>query len=334
MDEQQITLILVRSDGMFDITELVEKIEWGGRKGAAPRTAQVTLLDSSEYERSGIDVAEGHSLVFYWNGVGLFGGMVLKQDDSDERIINVTAYDLCRYLSNNHDSFSYENKTLPYIFKDICNRFNLPIGEVAECSYKIDEMSGLVTTPWDVLCDAMLETFQYTGERYYIYADMEKIHLIKRADSMINWVVEAGSNLMTYKRTRDYSSIATRVKLIGEDDKLILLEVDEELESKFGIFQEVEKPKKDLSSAKYKQIAQNKLKLSGKPDCYITITGIGITDCISGASLHLIIPELDISNVYYIDEDTHTFAANKASINGGFNHTMKLKVRLTNEIQG
>ena len=64
------------------------------------------------------------------------------------------------------------------------------------------------------------------------------------------------------------------------------------------------------------------------------VNGIGITDCISGCSLKLIIPEIDINDIFYIDEDTHIFEQNKLSINGGFNHTMKLKVRLTDEIQG
>ena len=72
MTEQQITLILVKNDEMIDITELVEQIEWSGRKGAAPRTLKVSLLDSSEYDRSGIDVQKGHNILFQWNGESMF----------------------------------------------------------------------------------------------------------------------------------------------------------------------------------------------------------------------------------------------------------------------
>ena len=303
MTEQQITLILVKNDEMIDITELVEQIEWSGRKGAAPRTLKVSLLDSSEYDRSGIDVQKGHNILFQWNGESMFYGMVLRQEDSENRIMNITAYDVCRYLANNKDSFTYENKTLTYIFRDVCERFQLPVGNVVESSYKIDKVSGLMSTPWDLLCDAMLETFQYSGERYYIYADTDKINLVKRRETMIKWIVEAGSNLITYKRLQDFSNIKTRVKLIGDKDAVILTETDENLENVFGIYQDVDKPNKDLSTSKYKQIAQNKLKFDGRPDCYIQITGIGITDCISGCSLKLIIPEIDINDICYIDEE-------------------------------
>ena len=335
MNEQQITLLLIKKDAApVDIVELIKQVEWSGRKGAAPRTLRVQLVDSSEYDRSGIDVEQGDNLVFYWNGVELFRGMILKQVDKDDRMMDVTAYDLGRYLANNRDNFSYENKTLSYIFKDICNRFEFPIGECAESSYQLDKMSGLTTTPWDVLTDAMLETFKFTGERYYIYVSDERFNLIKRKDSMINWVVESGSNLLGYTRTRDFSDIKTRVKLLGDKDSVLLLEKNEELEKIFGIYQEVEKVDKDTASSKYKQIAQNKLKFDGKPDSYIQITAIGITDCITGATLHLSIDELGISEVYYIDEDTHTFEANKSSELGGFTHQMSLKLRRTYEIQG
>lgn len=168
MTEQQITLVLVKNDEMIDITGLVEQIEWSGRKGAAPRTLKVSLLDSSEYDRSGIDVQKGHNILFQWNGESMFYGMILRQEDSENRIMNITAYDVCRYLANNKDSFTYENKTLTHIFRDVCKRFQLPVGNVVESSYKIDKVSGLMSTPWDLLCDAMLETFQYSGERYYI----------------------------------------------------------------------------------------------------------------------------------------------------------------------
>ena len=43
MTEQQITLVLVKNDEMIDITGLVEQIEWSGRKGAAPRTLNVSM---------------------------------------------------------------------------------------------------------------------------------------------------------------------------------------------------------------------------------------------------------------------------------------------------
>lgn len=330
----QMTLLLTRSDGIYDITNLVEEIKWSGRKGAAPRSLTVSLLDTSEYDRSGIDVAQGQSLVFYWNGVELFRGMIMKQVDSDDKMMRITAYDICRYLANNRDSFSYENKTLSYIFRDVCKRFEIPIGEVAECNYQTEDLSGSSSIAWDILCDAMYETYQYTGERYFIYADGEKVNLIKRKDSMILWVAETGGNITAYKRTRDFGNIITRVKLLGDEDALITQEINSELEEKFGIFQSVEKPDSDLAKSKYKQIAKNILEFDGRPDCYTDIEAVGITDCITGAAMQLIIPEISVDGVFYIDEDEHTFSADQGSFDEGFNHTMKLTLRSTNDIQG
>ena len=258
----------------------------------------------------------------------------MRQQEKHDRSCEVKAYDIGRYLANNRDSFSYKNKTLTDIFRDVCSRFRLNMGACASCSYKLDEMDGLKTTPWDVLTEAMLETFQFTGERYYIYVQGETVNLIKRKDSMINWVAETGQNIISYSRMRDYSEIKTRVKLLGEKDAVLLTETNSALENVFGMFMDVESVDKDTPKSKYKQLAQNKLKKDGKPDCYVEVSAIGITDCITGATLHVTLNGLGINQVYYIDEDTHTFGMNSKSDMGGFNHKMSLKLRLTDEIQG
>ncbi len=37
--------------------------------------------------------------------------------------------------------FTYENKTASDVFQDCCTRFGLPVGEIAECTYKIPELT-------------------------------------------------------------------------------------------------------------------------------------------------------------------------------------------------
>lgn len=55
--------------------------------------------------------------------------------------MSFTAYDNGIYLSNNKDTFVYEDKTASDIFKDVCNRFGLPIGNVDNCTYRIPELT-------------------------------------------------------------------------------------------------------------------------------------------------------------------------------------------------
>ena len=91
---------------------------------------------------SGIDVTRGNHLIFSYKGKELFRGIIMSQQQSDSRKMPITAYDNGIYLSNNKDTFVYENKTVHDIFIDVCKRFGIKYSEVAETKYKIPELTS------------------------------------------------------------------------------------------------------------------------------------------------------------------------------------------------
>ena len=129
-----VCLILVKEENYYDITQLVEQIQW---KGASCRTLSAKLIDDDGYQhaRSHIDVEQGNQCLFYYDGVELFRGIIMTQTQNNSKKMTFTAYDNRIYLANNKDTFVYENKTASEIFRDCCTRFQIPMGEVAECTY-------------------------------------------------------------------------------------------------------------------------------------------------------------------------------------------------------
>ena len=102
--------ILVKLKIGYDISDIVEKVTWSGRKNSPARSVQLQLLDDpdlGEGNRPGIDVYEGHHLIFLEDDKELFRGIIMSQSRSQDRKLTVTAYDSAIYLSNNKDSFSY-----------------------------------------------------------------------------------------------------------------------------------------------------------------------------------------------------------------------------------
>ena len=90
-----IRLLHVKRDGsIFDISGLVEQVKWGGRKGSAARTLEVSLLDSSRcgLGRTNIDIEDGQSCVFYWNDTELFRGLIMSQQQSDKQKMPIKAF--------------------------------------------------------------------------------------------------------------------------------------------------------------------------------------------------------------------------------------------------
>lgn len=317
-----INLILYRDGKTFDISELVESIKWKGRKGSAARSVSISLLDCKGAQ-SGIDVTKGHQLIFSYKGKELFRGMIMSQQQSESFKMPITAYDNGIYLSNNKDTFVYENKTVHDIFIDVCKRFGIKYSDVAKTSYKIPELTKSKTTAWDAILDAISQDFKATGTKYYVNSSKGVLSLIKRRENILQWVLETGGNIMSYTYKKSIEDIKTRLKILSDEDKVYAVKKNTELEKKIGIFQDIEKKDDDLSEAKLQEHIKETLKEISTPEISLSVETLGIPDVISGVGVYVIIDELGIKRTFYVDEDTHTFK--------GGSHTMNLALNSVNE---
>lgn len=317
-----INLILYRDGKTFDISELVESIKWKGRKGSAARSVSISLLDARR-TKCGIDVTKGHQLIFSYKGKELFRGMIMSQQQSESFKMPITAYDNGIYLSNNKDTFVYENKTVHDIFIDVCKRFGIKYSDVAKTSYKIPELTKSKTTAWDAILDAISQDFKATGTKYYVNSSKGVLSLIKRRENILQWVLETGGNIMSYTYKKSIEDIKTRLKILSDEDKVYAVKKNTELEKKIGIFQDIEKKDDDLSEAKLQEHIKETLKEISTPEISLSVEALGIPDVISGVGVYVIIDELGIKRTFYVDEDTHTFK--------GGSHTMNLTLNSVNE---
>lgn len=321
-----ISLIIIKGEQGYDVTQLVEQIKWKGRKGSSSRTLTVKLIDDDGYKhaRSEIDVEKGHQCLFSFNGTELFRGIIMTQTQSNKKMLTFTAYDNGIYLANNKDTFTYENKTATEVFKDCCTRFGLPMGEVASCSYKIPELTKSKTTAFDAIADALSLDFDATGIRHYVASEKGKLKLLTRRENILQWVIEVGQNLSTYSYTRSIEDIKTRVKMVSKEGTTIAEKSNSSLEKKIGVFQEINQPDESLTTAQINDLIASILDEKSTPERTLSVEAIGIPEVISGIGVYIIIPELGLSRTFYVDEDTHTFKDNM--------HTMSLKLNYANDL--
>lgn len=315
-----IRLLLINGSNTYDVSELVESVRWNGRKGSAGRSITVSLLDDDGRgnNRAMINVEDGHHCVFYWKNAELFRGLIMKQEQSRSKKESFTAYDTGIYLANNKDSFNYSNKTASYIFKDCCKRFNIPYLDIANTVYKIAEMPKSKTTPWDVICDALSQTYKATGVRYYPACKKDSMRLIKRTDNILQWVLETGVNISDYRMSKSIEKIKTRIKLLSKEGKVLAQAVDKSMEKKIGIFQDIDSPDDKKKQAQLSELAKSMLKEANVPERVLSLTVLGIPEVITGIGVFIFIKELGISKSYYVEEDTHTFS--------GLYHSMSLSL--------
>lgn len=304
-----------------DITQLVESVQWAGRRGSPARTLTVSLLDDDGYwhERSGIDVEQGWQCIFKWDGTELFRGIFMTQGATQKKTGKYKAYDNGIYLSNNRDTFVYEGKTASQIFSDVCSRFGLPTGEVAECGYSIPDHIKKKATGWDTIEDALSLEFDNTGTRFFVVSEKGALSLKKRKENILQWVLETGANITSYNFTKSIENVRTRIKLLSAEGTVLAEASDPGLEAKIGIMQEVETPDETLNSAQLNALANSMLAEKKQASRTLNLNDlIGIQDVISGVGVFVIIPHIAISRTLYVDSDTHTFKDNL--------HTMSLQL--------
>lgn len=323
----RIQLLVVKDKKTIDMTNLVKSVRWSGRKGSSARTITVAMIDDDGYRhaRSGIDVADGNQCVFLVDGKERFRGILMNQNQGDNKQLKFKAYDNGIYLANNKDTFVYKNKTADQVFSDVCSRFGIPTGEVAKCSYKIPEFTKSKTTGQDAVLDALSLDYKATGTRHFISSDKGKLSLLQRKDQVISFVVDGDANLYGYSYTKSIESIKTRVKMISKEGTTLAEKSNSSLEQKVGIFQEIQQPDESLTKAQVKDLVGSVLDTLDDPEETLMLNILGDSDVISGKAILVKIPHLDISRAYYVDSDDHTFEDNM--------HTMSLTLTTAAEIK-
>lgn len=311
-----------------DISNLVQEVTWSGRLGAAPRSLNATLTDDGGYGHylASIDPTKGDWCMFRWDGEELFRGIIMASTQAANKSLRFTAYDRAVHIANSRDTFVYKNITASSVFMDVCKRFGVTVYPtmVADTKHKIPELTEPQTTGWDAICAALEATYKATGVRYYPRCVRDEMRLLERRENVLQWVLETGVNISDYSKSTDIEDIKTRIKIVSDDGKVIAEERNEALESQIGIFQDVESPGSGESEGKIRELAKSLLTEKSKPNNTLSLTCLGIPDVQSGIGVYVIVKELGISRTYYVEEDTHTFAAD--------NHTMSISLDAATDI--
>jgi len=322
-----INLIIVKSSTGYDVTNLVESIQWRGRKGTPTRSINVSLLDDDGdgHARSEIDIEKGQHCIFSYNGQELFRGLIMSSKQNQDKKLSFMAYDNGIYLANNQDTFSYTNFTATEVFKDCCARFGIPYSQASSTSYRIPELTKPKTTAWDAIADALSLDFEAIGIRHFVTSDKGELKLTTRRENIMQWVIESGANLITYTHSNSIEKIKTRIKMVSKEGTTVAEKSNSALEGKIGVFQGIEKPDESLTSAQLQELVSTILEEQSTPDKTLEVEAIGIPEIMAGIGIFVIIPHLGLSRTFYVDEDNHSFNDQA--------YTMKLKLNFANDLE-
>lgn len=322
----KLKFMIGKGSTFYDYSELLSSVNFSGRKGAAPRSIVVTLFDSEGYalKRAAVDVAKGQTCVLYLDDKEIFRGLLMTETKSSARKLTLKAWDNCIYLCNSKDSFSYKQKRADQIFTDCCKRAGLKVGSAVNTGKVISEIAKSNATYWDVIQEALSETYRATGRRYYITSQEGKIYLYRRKEQNTMPMLEVTTNTESYEQTRSIYDTRTRIKLITSKNKTKKSYVNKDLEKQIGKFSEVQSVDNDATETELNQKIKTFKAEKGNVAQSLSWTGTGDISVITGGCVYVHIEALGLKQIMYVDEDTHTFENGK--------HQMKLKLNYAKDI--
>lgn len=319
-----VSLYIGKGKTFYDVSQLLLKTVWSGRKGAAPRTVEATLYDSEQLsKRTPVKVEEGQTVILYEDGANgkkeeLFEGLLMSEKFSSNRQLTIKACDICIRFTNNKGSFSYKGKRADQIVKDCCSKLGLKTGTIVNTGHKIGELVKKATTYWDVIEDALSQTYKTTGKRYYVYAEKGKINLVQRKETKTQLRIELGHNVESYDRTVSIEDTRTRLKLVTSKGDTKNTTVIKSLEKKIGKFQEMQSVDEKITATEIKQRVNAFKSEQGVVGQTLKVTALGKSSVKTGGCVYVEISTQGIKKTMYVEEDTHTWEKGK--------HTMQLKL--------
>ena len=319
-------LLWITKETQQDITDYVQSITWQGAKGTAPRSLDVTLVNTGRGLHEWLPIQEGHTLLFMDETAEYFRGTVFTQSKNKSFHQSIKAYDQMIYLVKNKNSYVFTNQTATQIIQRLCGDYQIPTGKIKDTEYRIPALVVDGETLYDIAYKAIYATFKQTGQRFYLGSSGGNIYLAEKLDQVNYIVIEDEVNLLDFTLDTSIEDSATSVLMVaGEEKSAITIKAkNDSLAADIGTIQYYEKVTDKLNSAQLQERVNKAMADKGKIMSKLSIGCIGDSSVITGTAIHLIIRDMNLWQGYSVDSDSHVFKGNS--------HTMTVNLSETDEL--
>ena len=327
--EANVNLLLITSGSTLDISAIVTDITWSGDIMQASRKLEVKCVNTTDGKTQAKKLSVGMQLRFLSDNVEKFRGIIFATSINAAGEMSLTAYDENTYLTRNADSFIFRKKKASEIVKELCSKFQIPVGKIEDTGFVIPKQISKNMILWDVMITALTTTRKNNGRKFVLTAIDGKLNLLERKSRIIKWVLEQGVNTTDVSYSQSIEDMRNQVKVVAnEDDEkkkpITAIEKDSASITKYGLMQHFESASGDLTSAGVKAMAKQLLKELNVVNDEATLSGIGNDEVVAGASIYAFDKMTGVQGGFYILTDSHTYS-------GGL-HTMSLTLSATDEL--
>ena len=152
---------------VYDITEAVGSVRWGGSVWQAARTAEITIPNAPDDEnilKFGLAISPGDTITLYEDEQRIFEGEVQTAEKlSQYGTVTYSCMDRLSHLLRSTAVYNFENTTAEDITRKVCADFEIEIGQIAASKATIKKMIVDGSTIYDSIMQAYTKASRQTG---------------------------------------------------------------------------------------------------------------------------------------------------------------------------
>ena len=286
----------------WDITSIAQAPRWSTTRVGTPATLTFEAIAETE-----VDWALGGSLSLRDDDAGLFYGFIVRIERSDQGMLGITAYDQLFWLVQNADTYVIDGLRADEVVQLIADDFELTTGELANTGYIIPLMVEDGTTLIDIILKALDLTLINSGQLFTLWDDHGFLRVTAATEQVLELVIGDESLASGYTYSEDIDTeTANRIKLVRDNEETLKRDVwvveDTATQALWGILQHHESVDEGLNHAQVVERAEMLLELKNRPMRSFQISAIADLRVRAGVTLFVNIAELEISQLFLVDE--------------------------------
>ena len=167
-----IKICLIKKDKQYDITNILEKVQWGGDYKSVARKLDFSILTRV----TDISISVGDFILFYVNNEKVFKGIVWETSiGSGGDSMSVLAYDNGIYLLKNNLAYNFKDTKAESIASKVCADLGITVGNIISTGVNITKLF-LGVSAYEIIMTAYTEASKKTGKKYMCYIKDDKLH--------------------------------------------------------------------------------------------------------------------------------------------------------------
>lgn len=295
-----------KSGNTVEITEIIESITWSGSTSQVARTCELSLLnapDDPNMAQLGIAIASGDIIRMRNSTAVIFYGEIhTVEKSSDTGTVTYSCYDLLAHFLRSTEIANYSNTTAEDIARELCAKFQIETGAIAETKAPINKMIIDGDTIYDIIMKAYTKAAKQTGQLYICRMNEAKFSVEVKGTKIEGFVLAEEYNISNASYQETIENMINRVKIYDEKGNQIGEVNNEEWVQNFGIYQQTYKKETGVNETTAATGMLNGI------EKMVSLTGIDADlTCIAGNGVEVFDKATGLTGLFWIESDSHVW---------------------------